>query len=200
MDHSTINRWVLKFAPQLDKRLRPHLSQTNDSWRVDETDIEVTGEWKSLYRAVDLMGNPLDFRLSAKRDAKASARFFCKVLKAQHTQAPRVSRDTSFEELTVDKNAAYPVAMDKLKADETIAKETKLRQIKDLNNIIEPDHRNIKRMVKPMMGFQSFNSARRTLIGIAGMNMIRKGQVKGINQGDSVSQMKLIEELFEVSA
>ena len=103
VDHSTINRWVLKFAPELDKRLRTrireaklsHLSLTNDSWRVDETYIEVKGEWKYLYRAVDSAGNTLDFMLSAKRDGKAAARFFRKVLKAQHTHTPRV--------ITVDK-------------------------------------------------------------------------------------------------
>ena len=95
VDHSTINRWVLKFAPELDKRLRPHLSETNDSWRVDETYIEIKGEWKYLYRAVDSAGNTLDFRLSAKRDGKGGARFFRKVLKAQHTHTPRV--------ITVDK-------------------------------------------------------------------------------------------------
>jgi IS6 family transposase len=199
---------VLKFAPELDKRLRTriceaklsHSSQTNDSWRVDETDIEVKGEWKYLYRAVDSMGNTLDLMLSAKREGKASARFFRKVPKAEHTQAPRVSRHASFEELTVDQNAAYRVAMDPLKADETIAEETELRQIKYLNNIIEQGHRTIKQMVKPMMGFQSFNSARRTLSGIEAMNMIRKGQTKGISKWDRMSQMKFIEELFGVSA
>lgn len=134
----------------------------------------------------------LDFMLSAKRDGKAAARFFRKVLKAQHTQDPRV--------VTVDKNAAYPVAMETLKADETIAAETELRQIKYLNNIIEQDHRNIKRIVKPMMGFKSFNSARRALSGIEAMNMIRKGQVKGISKGDSLSQAKFVEEIFGVSA
>jgi len=192
VDHSTINRWVLKFAPELDKRLRPHLSETNDSWRVDETYIEIKGEWKYLYRAVDSAGNTLDFMLSAKRDGKAAARFFRKVLKATHTQTPRV--------ITVDKNAAYPVAVEALKADETLAAETEYRQSKYLNNIIEQDHRNIKRLTKPMMGFGSFNTARRTLSGIEAMSMIRKGQVKGISQGDSVSQMKFIEELFGVSA
>jgi transposase, IS6 family len=105
VDHSTLNRWVLKFAPELDKRVRSHLSLTNDSWRVDETYIQVKGEWKYLYRAVDSMGNTLDFMLSAKRGGKAAARFFRKVLKAEHTQASRV--------ITVDKNAAYPVAMEK---------------------------------------------------------------------------------------
>ena len=192
VDHSTINRWVLKYAPELDKRIRPYLSPTNDSWRVDETYIEVKGEWKYLYRAVDSAGNTLDFMLSAKRDGKAAARFFRKVLNAQHTQAPRVT--------TVDKNAAYPVAMQTLKAEETLAAETELRQSKYLNNVIEQDHRNIKRIVSSMMGFQSFSTARRTLSGIEAMNMIRKGQVNGIVKGDSVSQAKFIEEIFGVSA
>lgn len=188
VDHTTIYRWVQDYAPEIDKRIRPCLNPTNDSWRVDETYIEIKGVWKYLYRAVDSAGNMLDFMLSAKRDGKAAARFFRKVSGAQHTQAPRV--------ITVDKNAAYPVAMETLKADETIAEETELRQIKYLNNIIEQDHRN----VKPMMGFQSFNTARRTLRGIEAMAMIRKGQVQGINPGDSVSQAEFINEIFGVVA
>ena len=146
------------------------------------------------------MGNTLDFMLSAKRDGKAAARFFRKVLKAQHTQKPRVSRYASCEALTVDKNAAYPVAVEALKADETLAAKTELRQSKYMNNIVEQDHRNIKRLTKPMTGFGSFNTARRTLSGIEAMSMIRKGQVKGISKGDSVSQVKFIEELLGVSA
>lgn len=192
VDHSTINRWVLKYAPELDKRIRPYLNPTNYSWRVDETYIEVKGEWKYLYRAVDSEGNTLDFMLSAKRDGKAAARFFRKVLGAKHTQAPRV--------ITVDKNAAYPVAMDELKQDKTLKAEIELRQSKYLNNVIEQDHRNVKRIVKPMMGFQSFNTARRTLRGIEAMNMIRKGQVKGISRGDSVSPAEFINEIFGVMA
>jgi transposase-like protein len=192
VDHSTINRWVLKYAPELDKRIRPLLKQTNDSWRTDETYIKIKGEWKYLYRAVDSVGNPLDFMPSAKRDGKAAARFFLKVLKAQHTQSPRV--------ITVDKNAAYPVAINELREDQTLKAETELRQSKYLNNIVEQDHRNIKRIVKPMMGFKSFNSARRTSSGIEAMSMIRKGQVKGVEQGDSVSQAKFIESIFEIAA
>lgn len=150
VDHSTINRWVLKVAPELDKRLRRHLKPTNDSWRVDETYIKVKGVWKYLYRAVDSEGNTLDFLLSAKRDGKAAARFFRRMLKAQHTQTPRV--------INVDKNAAYPVAMETLKGDETLAETTELRQVKYLNNVVEQDHRNIKRMTRPMMGFKSFTA------------------------------------------
>lgn len=159
---------------------------------MDETYIKVRGVWKYLYRAVDSEGNTLDFMLSAKRDGKAAAQFFRKVLKAQHTGSPRV--------INVDKNAAYPVAMEALQKDGTIEKETDLRQSKYLNNVVEQDHRNIKHIVKPMMGFKSFNSARRTLSGIEAMNMIRKGQVNGINQGDSISQSKFIEVIFGIAA
>jgi transposase, IS6 family len=192
VDHSTINRWVLNYAPELDKRIRPHLNPTNDSWKVDETYIEIKGVWKYLYRAVDSEGNTLDFMLSARRDGKAAERFLRKVLRAQHTQTPRV--------VNVDKNAAYPVAADAINQDETIETRIELRQVKYLNNVIEQDHRNVKRIVKPMMGFKSFNSARKTLRGIEAMNMIRKGQVNGINQGSRVSQAEFIAELFGIIA
>lgn len=192
VDHSTINRWVLNYAPELNKRIRSHLNPTNDSWPVDETYIQVKGKWKYLYRAVDSVGNTLDFLLSAKRDGKAAARFFRRTLKADHAQPPGV--------INVDKNAAYPHAVETLKQEKTLPKAVELRQNKYLNNVIEQDHRNIKRVVKPMMGFKSFNTARRTLSGIEAMNMIRKGQVNGIAQGSSVSQAKFIEEIFGVSA
>ncbi len=100
VDHSTINRWVLKFAPELDKRIRFFLNPTNDSWRVDETYVEVKEEWKYLYRAVDSAGNTLDFVLNAKRDGKAAARIFRRVLGAKRTQTPRG--------ITVDKKVPTP--------------------------------------------------------------------------------------------
>ncbi|WP_242043492.1 IS6 family transposase [Leptolyngbya sp. FACHB-671] len=192
VDHSTVNRWVLKYAPELDKRIRPQLKPTNDSWRTDETYIKIKGKWKYLYLAVDSEGNALDFMLSAKRDGKAAARFFRKVLKAQHTMTPRV--------ITVDKNAAYPAAIETLKEEETLPGATELRQVKYLNNIVEQDHRSIKRIVKPMMGLKTFNSARSTLSGIEAMNMIRKGQVKGIDRGDIVSHVRFIETIFGIAA
>lgn len=114
------------------------------------------------------------------------------ILKAEHTQTPRI--------ITVDKNAAYPAAIETLKEEKTIAETTGLRQSKYLNNVVEQDHRNIKRVIRPMMGLKSFNSARKTLRGIETMNMIRKGQVKGIDQGDSMSQAKFIEAIFGITA
>jgi len=192
VDHSTINRWVLKYAPELDKRVRADLLPTNDSWKVDETYIQIKGEWKYLYRAVDSQGNTLDFMLSAKRDGKAAARFFRKVLKANHVTQPRV--------INVDKHAAYPIAIEKLKSEQTLAAQTELRQVKYLNNRIEQDHRNIKRIVKPMLGFKSFNSARQTLSGIEAMNMIRKGQVQGVERGDVRLQVEFMSQIFGLVA
>lgn len=191
VDHSTINRWVLKYAPELDKRIRPHLKQTNDSWRVDETYIKVKGRWKYLYRAVDSLGNTLNFLLCAKRDASAAKRFLRKTLNAAHTQEPRV--------INVDKNAAYPPAVNDLKAEEQLPETTELRQVKYLNNIVEQDHRFIKRLTKPGMGFGSFNTARRTLRGFEAMNMIRKGQVQGVKKGDVRASIKLVSQLFEIA-
>ncbi len=115
VDHSTLSRWIQKHAPELDKRCRPQVTPTNDSWRVDETYIKVKGEDRYLYRAVDSDGNTLDFLLTARRDTQAAKRFFCKTLQATHTQSPRV--------INVDKNAAYPKAVDELKGNFSITAE-----------------------------------------------------------------------------
>jgi len=129
VDHSTVYRWVQAYAPELDRRCRIHLKSTNDSWRVDETYIKVKGQWKYLYRAVDSSGNTLDFMLSAKRDARAAERFFRKTLSVTHTHAPRV--------INVDKNAAYPKAVDDLKAEEVLPAAVELRQNKYLIAILD---------------------------------------------------------------
>ena len=192
VDHSTINRWVLQYGPELDKRCRPHLRPTNDSWRVDETYVKVKSQWKYLYRAVDSNGQTLDFTLSAKRDAKAAKRFLKKALKARHTQMPRV--------INVDKNAAYPPAVEGLKQTEQLSEATTIRQNKYLNNPVEQDHRNIKRLVNPGLGFGSFNSARRTLKGYEAMAMIRKGQIKDIDKEGVTGQISFIHEIFGIAA
>jgi transposase, IS6 family len=100
IDHTTIYRWVQRYAPELETRCRPHLKATNGSWRVDETYLKVKKVWMYLYRAVDSEGNTLEFLLSPKRDGEAAKRFFAKMLAVPHTSTPRV--------ITVDKNAAYP--------------------------------------------------------------------------------------------
>src|SRR5437588_7803118 len=127
VDHTTIYRWVQRYAPELEKRCRPHLKACNDSWRVDETSIKIRKIWMYLYRAVDSEGNTLEFLLSPARDAEAAKRFFKKALHSYADSAPRAE---AFEEkmalplgsvslqvskaaprvINVDKNAAYPKA------------------------------------------------------------------------------------------
>jgi transposase, IS6 family len=192
VDHSTINRWVLLYGPELDRRCRPHLKSTNDSWRVDETYVKVKKQWKYLYRAVDSEGNTLDFLLSAKRDTNAAKRFFIKALKATHTQKPRV--------INVDKNPSYPPAIEQLQKSGILPKDTELRQVKYLNNIVEQDHRGVKHLINPGMSFGSFNSARRTIKGYEAMNTIRKGQIKNVEKGDVLGQISFINQIFGIAA
>src|SRR2546427_3047941 len=108
VDHTTIYRWVQHYAPEVEKRCKPHLKATTDSWRVDETYVKVKKVWMYLYRAVDSQGNTLEFLLSPTRDAQAAKGFFSKTLAAPHTTTPRV--------IIVDKNAAYPKAFNELQA------------------------------------------------------------------------------------
>ena len=130
--------------------------------------------------------------LSAKRDAKAAKRFFKKVLKARHTSTPRV--------INVDKNAAHPSAVDHLKAEALLSEETELRPVKSLNNIVEQDHRRIKRLVKPGLGFGSFNTARRTLKGYEAMAMIRKRQIQNVDRDNVTGQISFIHKIFGIAA
>ena len=192
VDHTTIFRWIQAYAGELEKRIRPHLCMSNGSWRVDETYVKIKGRWTYLYRAVDSRGQTIDFLLSARRDAEAAKRFFRKALAQPHTVNPR--------SITVDKNAAYPKATTDMKRDGELWWRSKLRQVKYLNNIVEQDHRNVKRLIDPGLGFGSFWTARRTLAGYEAMAMIRKGQVRKIGGSDIRAQARFIVGLFEAAA
>jgi transposase-like protein len=192
VDHSTICRWVLAYAPELQKRIRPQLRLSNGSWRVDETYIRVKGRWAYLHRAVDSRGQTIDFLLSAKRDAAAAKRFFAKALGQPHTVNPRT--------ITVDKNAAYPRAVAEMKADGELWRRLTLRQVKFLNNIVEQDHRRLKQLIRPGLGFGSMRTARRTLAGYEVMAMMRKGQVRRVGGRDMRAQARFVAELLEIAA
>jgi len=183
---------VQHYAPELNKRCRSHLRGTTDSWKVDETYIKVKKEWIYLYRAVDSQGNTFDFFFSATRDAKAAKQFLLTTLAASHTSEPRV--------INVDKNAAYPKALAELKAAGLIPESCELRQVKYLNNLVEQDHRFMKRLTKPGMGFFSFETAWRTIQGFEIMNMIRKGQLHDVAKGDVRGQVAMVAKLFGVVA
>lgn len=178
VDHSNIYRWVQKFSPQLEAVFRHGRKRpVGQSWRMDETYIKIKGQWKYLYRAVDKEGQTIDFLLTARRDKKAALRFFKKAVR-QHGLP---------EKVTIDKSGANTAALEAL-IEETGA-EIEIRQVKYLNNVVEQDHRAIKRIVRPMLGFKSFVSARCTLAGIELMHMIKKGQMIIVDgQGLSAAQ------------
>jgi transposase-like protein len=166
VDHSTVHRWVIKLLPLFEKAFRKHKRPVGRRWRMDETYIKVKGQWKYLYRAVDKEGNTVDFLLRAHRD-KAAARYFEKAIDQNGTP----------QTITVDKSGANLAALEAINAERDTP--ITIRQNKYLNNIVEQDHRAIKRRIRPMMGFKSFRCARIILSGIEVMHMIRKGQMKG---------------------
>jgi transposase-like protein len=184
-------RWVHQYGPELDERVQRHLKATNDSWRVDETYIKVKGQWMYLYRAVDSEGNTIDFYLNKTRDHKAAKRFLKKALRSFHVSKPRV--------ITVDKNPAYPIAIEELKKEKKMPVGIQLRQIKYLNNIIEQDHRFIKKRVHSMLGLKSFRTATYILSGIVVMHMLKKKQVH--QEVKSVqNQKEFIHKLFGLAS
>lgn len=166
VDYSTLHRWVIRLVPLLDKAFRRHKCRVGRRWRMDETYIKIKGQWNYLYRAVDTDGQTIDFLLTAKRDAAAALRFFRKAIR--HHGEPEI--------VTIDKSGANTAALTTLNADKPEEETITVRQNKYLNNLVEQDHRNIKRRIRPMLGFKSFRRAQTILAGIELLNMIRKGQ------------------------
>ncbi len=192
VDHTTVWRWVQHYAPEINKRVRQHLKMSCTSYRIDETYIKVGKSCKYLYRAVDKEGNTIEFMLSAKRDIPAAKRFFKKMMGAEHRRLPF--------SISVDKNAAYPDAFASSQEEKILPKDCKLRRVKYLNNVIEQDHRFIKKKVRASQCFKSFHTAERTLEGIEAMNMMRKGQVKRLAGSDAMGQAKFVASLFQFAA
>jgi transposase, IS6 family len=192
VDHSTVFRWVQRYAPEMNKRIRPHLKMSGTSYQVDETYIKVGKSCKYLYRAVDKEGRTIEFMLSAKRDVSAAKRFFKKMMRAEHRRLPF--------SISVDKNAAYPEAFSTSQAERIVPKDCKLRRVKYLNNVIEQDHRFIKKKVRASQCFKRFHTAERTLEGVESINMMRKGQVKRLDGRDATGQAKFVASLFGIAA
>ena len=137
VDHSTIGRWVLRYAPELYKRIRREVRPPNRSWRVDETFVRVAGKWTYLYRAVDSAGETIDFMLSPRRDAVAAKHFLQLALWRTGQIRPRV--------INVDGHPAYPQAMAELKASGELGRRCRCRPVAYLNNVLEQDHRFVKK-------------------------------------------------------
>ena len=165
--HTTILRWVQRFAPEFVKRWNRFARPAGRSWRADETYVKLRGRWVYLYRAVDRDGHTVDFRLSEHRDVRAAKAFFRKALRTQG-RAP--------ESITLDGYAASHRAVRELPGEDQRWKRTRLRSSKYLNNRIEADHRNVKARLGPMLGFKSLANAATTIAGIELIHRIRKGQ------------------------
>jgi putative transposase len=172
VDHATINRWVLKYSPQLEEAFHRRKRPVWLSWRMDETYIKVRGQWRYLYRAVDKTGQTIDFLLTEERDERAATRFLTKAIR-RHGVPEKVPSDGS------EANAAAIRSYNEAHGTTII-----IRQVKYLNNVVEQDHRAVKRVTRPMLGFKSFDAAQCTLAGIELMHMLRKGQLEeGVEQG-----------------
>jgi putative transposase len=167
VDHSSVHRWVIKLVPVFEKAFRRHKRPVGKSWRMDETYVKVRGQWKYLYRAVDKAGHTVDFLLRAHRDQAA----------ARHDFEKAIDRNGAPETVTMDKSGANLATFQAINAKQETP--IKVRQVKYLNNIVEQDHRAIKRRIRPMMGFKDLRCARIILSGIETMYMIKKGQMMG---------------------
>ena len=171
IDHSTLQRWVERFASLLNDRFRRRKKKVYNSWRMDETYIKLKGSWVFLYRAVDKYGATIDFLICKKRDTQAAKSFFHKAIKQNGRP----------EKINIDKSGANKAALDAINQGYAAAQQIEIRQNKYLNNMIEQDHRFIKKRTRPMLGFKSFNGARQTIKGIEIVHMIIKGQLKNDN-------------------
>jgi putative transposase len=178
IDHSTLARWVNRFSSLIERTVRRRKRPVNGSWRMDETYVKLNGKWIYLYRAVDKYGDTIDFLLRSKRDGVAAKAFFRKAIK--NNGRP--------EKVIVDKSGSNKCALNYFNRDASTGDEIEIRQIKYFNNIIEQDHRFIKKRIRPMLGFKNFFTAKRTIAGIESVRMIQKGQVDGFDEKLSTYQ------------
>jgi putative transposase len=171
VDHATIQRWVVKYSPQLEEAFHRRKRPVWVSWRMDETYIKVKGQWYYLYRAVDKTGQTIDFLLTEHRDEQAAKRFLTKAIRRHGVP----------ETITIDGSAANEAAIKSYNAEHGTV--ITIRKRKYLNNIVEQDHRGVKRVTRPMLGFKSFAAAQDTLVGIELMHMLKKRQLV-VEEGD----------------
>ena len=174
VDHSTIYRWVQHYAPEMEKRLRWQWRRARSvSWRIDETYVKVRGKWAYPYRAVDKFGDTIDFYLSATRNTKAAKRFLGKALRGwKDWELPEV--------LNTDKAPTYAAAIAELKDEGKCPQETRHRQVKYLNNVVEIDHGKLKQLIRPVRGFKTLKTAYATIKGFEVMRALRKGPGSGL--------------------
>jgi len=192
VDHSTIARWVLRYAPVLNERIRSEMRNPNRSWRVDETYVRVAGQWTYLYRAIDSAGNTINFLLSPYRDAVAAKALLQLAIKQAGKVQPRV--------INVDGHPAYPAAVADLQQSGELGRNCRCRRSPYINNMVEQDHRFVKKRVVASQWFRSVDGALNTIAGYEAMNIIRKGQIRWLPKTDVVGQVRFIERIFGLAA
>jgi transposase-like protein len=171
VDHSTRNRWVIKYSPQWEEALHRRKRPGWINWRMDETSIKVKGEWKYLSRAVDKYGQTIDFLLTEQWDKEAALKFLKQAIR----------RSGLPETITIDGSDAHEAAIKRYNQEHGTA--IAIRQVKDLHNRVEQDHRGVKRVTRPMLGFKSLTAAQDPLVGIELMHLIKKRQMV-VQEGD----------------
>jgi IS6 family transposase len=195
VDHSTIYLWVQKYAPEIEKRLRWQWRRPQStSWRVDETYVKVRGKWTYLYRALDKLGNTIDFYLSPTRNANAAKRFLGKALSGlKDWEKPHI--------INTDKAPTYGIAISELKAEGKCPEKTVHRQVKYLNNVVEADHGKMKQLIHPVRGFKTLKTAYATIMGFEVMRALRKGQAAIFNlTRDIRGEARIVERAFGLGA
>ncbi len=191
-DHTTIYRWVQRYAPEMEKRLRWYWRNPSClcSWHLDETYVKVNGRWTYLYRAVDSRGCTIDFYLSSRRNTKTAYRFMGKLLNnTKRRQIPRL--------INTDKAPTYGRALALLKREGKCPQHVQHRKTKYRNNIIECDHGKLKRIINATLGFKSMKTAYATIKGIEVMRALRKGQAESFYFGHPLGEMRLVSRVFE---
>jgi transposase-like protein len=168
VSHSTILRWVQRYVPEFESRWARYARRVHSSWRMDETAVSVRGGPHYLYRAVDKHGKTVDSLLCTDRSEAAARAFFCKALKTHHPIWPR--------KLNIDGNAASHRALRLLRQENPEWRSVEIRSRRYLNNVVEQDHRAIKRRCAPMLALKSFRTAAVTLAGVELAYRIRKRQ------------------------
>jgi transposase-like protein len=184
VDPSTIFRWVQRYVPEIEKRIRPYRGPRSGSWRVG-------GRWRYLSRAVDKHGQPIDFMLSDRRNSRADYRLLHKALNTIGDYSPL--------SIATDKLVSYPKAIRRLKSEGLLSKDIEHRTSKFLNNVIEADHGALKRVIRPTRGFQRMKTAHATLKGFETMRMTRRGHCM-LREAGAIGEIRLVNQMVGLAA
>lgn len=192
VDRSTVFRWVQKFGPEISKRAENHLSRSSQNWHVDETYIRVGGKWRYLWWAIDANGQLVDFRLTARRDAKAAKAFLNKAIERVRLHRPVsicTDKAPTYRKVIREINHRYDPHFDYISHVDR----------KYLNNRVESDHAALKRLLGYRQSFRSLRSAKATLQGMETIRTIKNGHIHNRQPG-VLGEIAFMQKLFGLAA